>query len=183
MDRFLPFYPPNNLKNQNFEKPKKPRGDIITLHMCSINDNHMIYGSWDIEHGEQNFFVILDYFLFFYPLTTWKIEILENWKKTSGDVIILHKRTKNHDHMVCCSLDMTHRRCNCYFSFWAIFCPFTSNSPKNQNLKKVKKTPGDIIILQKCTKNHDHMLCCSGDMVCDGSNYFSFWAIFCPFTP
>ena len=30
-----------------------------------------------------------------------------------------------------------------YFSFWAIFCPFTPpppNSPKNQNLKKMKKT-------------------------------------------
>ena len=33
-------------------------------------------------------------------------------------------------------------------------------------------------------KNHDHMLCCSWDMVCDGCNcYFSFLAIFCSFTP
>ena len=29
---------------------------------------------------------------------------------------------------------------NCYFSFWAIFCPFTPlTAPKNQNLKKMKK--------------------------------------------
>ena len=66
---------------------------------------------------------------------------------------------------------------------------YTTNNPKNQNFekmkkKKKKKMPGEIIILNKCTKNHDHMLYCSWDMVCDGSNcYFSFWTIFCPFTP
>ena len=32
-------------------------------------------------------------------------------------------------------------------------------------MKKEKKNPGDIIILLKCTKNHDHMLYCSWDMV------------------
>ena len=31
---------------------------------------------------------------------------------------------KNHDHMRCCSCDMTSGNCN-YFTFWAIFCPFT----------------------------------------------------------
>ena len=41
---FLHFYPPNNPKNQNFEKMKKQLGDIITLLMCTINDNHMMYG-------------------------------------------------------------------------------------------------------------------------------------------
>ena len=64
------------------------------------------------------------------------------------------------------------------------FLPFYSpNSPKNQNFEKMKKTPGDIIILHKCTKNHDHMLYCSLDMAHNQCNYFSFWAIFCPFTP
>ena len=46
----------------------------------------------------------------------------------------------------------------------------------------MKKMPGDVIILHKCTKNHDHMLYCLWDIVCD-RYYFSFWAIFCPFTP
>ena len=46
------------------------------------------------------------------------------------------------------------------------------------------KISGDIIILQKCTKNHDQMLYCSSDIACDGCNlHFSFWAIFFPFTP
>ena len=36
----------------------------------------------------------------------------------------------------------------------------------------------------KYTKNHDHMLYCFWDMVCDTCNsYFSFWAIFLPFYP
>ena len=42
---FLPFYLPNNLKNQNFEKLKKIPGDIIILHMLTKNDNQRKYGS------------------------------------------------------------------------------------------------------------------------------------------
>ena len=43
---------------------------------------------------------------------------------------------------------MARDRCNCYFSFWASFCPFTPlTAQKNQNFKKMKKRPGDIIIL------------------------------------
>ena len=45
LDHFLLFYLPNNLKNQNFEKMKNMPGDIIALRMCTINNNHMIYGS------------------------------------------------------------------------------------------------------------------------------------------
>ena len=49
LDHFLPFYPPNNPKNQNFEKLKKTPEDIVNLHMCTINDNHMMYISWDTK--------------------------------------------------------------------------------------------------------------------------------------
>ena len=115
-----------------------------------------------------------------------KIKILKKWKKTPGDIIILQNCTKNQDHVLYCSWDMAHNGCNyCNFSFWTIFCPFTpSNSPRNEKIfLKIKKTPGDVIILHKCTKNHDHMIKCSWNMVHDGCNYFSFWAIFCSFTP
>ena len=82
--------------------------------------------------------------------------------------------------MLHCSWDVMRDGCNC-FSFWAIFCP---NSQKNKNFKKMKKQPGNIIILHKCTKNYDQMMYDSWDMVRDGCNcYFSFWAIFCTFTP
>ena len=80
------------------------------------------------------------FFCPFTPLTTQKIRILKNWKKTSGDIIILYKCTKNHDHMLYCSLDMACNRFNCYFSFWAIFCPFTPlTAQKIKILKKWKK--------------------------------------------
>ena len=73
-----------------------------------------------------------------------------------------------------------------YFElFFFPFYPFAPNIPKNKNQKKnVRKKPGHVIILHKCTKNHDRMLYCSWDMARDGCNcYFSLWAIFCPFTP
>ena len=40
LDCFLPLYPPNN---PNFQKMKKKPGGII-LHICTINDNDMMYG-------------------------------------------------------------------------------------------------------------------------------------------
>ena len=71
-----------------------------------------------------------------------------------------------------------------FFVILGHFLPFYSpKSPKNENIKNMK-TPGDIIILRKCTKTHDQSLFCSWDMVRDWCNcYFSFWAIFCPFSP
>ena len=45
-----------------------------------------------------------------------------------------------------------------FLSFWTIFCPFTPLITPKKNFEKWKNTPGDIIILHKCPKNHDHML-------------------------
>ena len=117
----MPFYPPNNLENQNFEKMRKIVGDIIILHMCTINDHHVIYGSWDMECGRQNF-VILGNFLPFYPNNNLKNKNLEKMKNTLGDIIILHKYTKNHNCLLYCSWDNACDRCNFY---WGIFCSFT----------------------------------------------------------
>ena len=55
---FRPFFsllPPNNPKNQNFEKNEKKTRDIIILNLCTINDNHMMHGSCDTEHNRHNF--------------------------------------------------------------------------------------------------------------------------------
>ena len=41
---FLPFYPPNGPKNQNFEKMRITPGDII-LHMCTKNYDQIMYSS------------------------------------------------------------------------------------------------------------------------------------------
>ena len=48
-----------------------------------------------------------------------------------------------------------------FLSFWiVVFAILPSMDSVNQNFEKMKKTPGDIIILHQYTKNHDHMLHC-----------------------
>ena len=75
LDRLLPFCSPNN-PNQILKKWKTPR-DIIILHMCTINDNHDV---WFFRHWvwRTDLFVILDYFLPFYPPNNLKNQ---NFKK------------------------------------------------------------------------------------------------------
>ena len=120
------------------------------------------YEAWRTES-----LVISDHFLPFYPPNNPKNQNFEKLKKTPGDIIILHKCTKNHDHMLYCSWDMARDGCNCYFSFWTIFCPFTSL--KAQKIKILKKSKEDLEIssFYMCTKNYDQMMYSSWDMVCD----------------
>ena len=74
LNQFLPFYcspqppttpPTQQPKELKFWKKKKNATGIIILHKCTINDKHMIYGSWDINCNKQIFFVILGNFLLF----------------------------------------------------------------------------------------------------------------------
>ena len=64
-------------KNQNFEKIKKTVGDIIILHTCTKNHDHMMHGSWDTELDRQNFLSLWTIFCPFTQLTTWKIKNLK----------------------------------------------------------------------------------------------------------
>ena len=109
---------------KKWKQQKKMLGDIIILYMCTINENHMMYGSWDMEHDRPFFFLILDHFVPFYPPNKPENQNFEKREKTPGD-IILHKCTKNHDDILYLSLDMVLDKCKFYFSFWAFFCPFT----------------------------------------------------------
>ena len=76
----IPPSPPNNLKNQHFQKMNKKPGDIIVLHMCTINGNHMMDGSWDMKCDGQNFLSFWTVFCLFTPLQ--KIKILKKWIKS-----------------------------------------------------------------------------------------------------
>ena len=87
LDHFLSVYPTIAPKIKIWKKCKKTPGDII-LHMCTINEDHMMYGSWDMKL--DSLFVCL--FVFergrgeggiFWPmtlLTTQKIKIFKNEK-------------------------------------------------------------------------------------------------------
>ena len=55
---FLPFYPSNDLRNQNFEKLKK-QPERSSFYTCTKNHDHRLYRSWNMAHDECNF-----YFLF-----------------------------------------------------------------------------------------------------------------------
>ena len=46
---FCPFTLLATWKMKLWKNKKTPR-DIIILHMCTIHENHMMYGSWDMEH-------------------------------------------------------------------------------------------------------------------------------------
>ena len=54
-----------------------------------------------------------------------------------------------------------------------IFCPYgsffallPSNNLENQNFEKMRKASGDIIFLNMCTKNYNHMTYAFWDMEC-----------------
>ena len=69
---FLPFYappPPQQSRKSKFWKNKKSSWKHYHLHKCTINDNHMIYGSWDIKCNRQLF---LSSLVIFYPFTPLK---------------------------------------------------------------------------------------------------------------
>ena len=131
---------------------------------CFTHECHKLqsYLVWFLRYGAQQtkFFVMLDHFLPFHPLTTQKTKFLKNEKNTwrYGE-----QRTE-------------------FFVILDHFCPFNSLTiQKIKILKKMKKIPGDITVLHKCTKNYDHMLYCSWDMAYVIYNLF--WDIFCPFIP
>ena len=141
LGHFLPLYPTNNQGNQNLEKMKNP-ADIIILHVSSINENNMIYGSWDMECDRQYFFSFWTILCHFHPLRTQKIKIFNKRKK---------------------HLEMSFYICVPWMKLYDVwflkhgarqfllildqFLPFYPLNPKNQNFEKMKKTLGDIIIL------------------------------------
>ena len=68
-------------------KLKTIPGDIIILHICPINDNHMMHGSWDKEHYRDNFLSCWSVFCPFTPL--WKKE--KNILRYYHFIIVFHK--------------------------------------------------------------------------------------------
>ena len=128
-----------NPKNQTFEKMKKIAGDIIILHMCTKNHNHMRYSSWDKEWDR----IICHFGPFFALLHSLpnnpENQNFQKMKKASGDVIILNLCNKKHNHMMYAYSDM---ECDdiifCYFRLF--FCSFTPLlTPKIKIWKKCKK--------------------------------------------
>ena len=113
---FCPFTPLLTLKNKIWKNVKKPPGDIILLHMFNVNEDHMMYGLWDIKAWLTEFFDIYGHFSSFILLTFWKF-------KTPGDITILRLCTTNDSHMIYGSWDM---ECNILSHFFCLFTPLTN---------------------------------------------------------
>ena len=95
----------------------------------------------------------------------------------------LHQKWQSYNDIMYDSWDMEHERHN-FLSFWTVFYPFTPLwTQKIRILKKWKKMPQDITILQICTINFSHMMYGYWEIECNKQNFLSFWTIFCSFTP
>ena len=123
-------------------KWKKHPRDII-LHKCIKNDNHIIYGSWDINCNQSIFFVILGHFLPFYhphPLTAQKIKLSKEWKKqleissfyaSVSKLMIIHYTVPE----IWCMMDVI-----VIFHFRLTFVTFTPLTAQKIKIKKKEKT-------------------------------------------
>ena len=136
LGHFLPFYPPKWSQKLKLWK-NEMSGNIILLHMRTINEDHMIYGSWNIRCNRQNFCHFGPFLPFHPPLTTWKIKILKTWKETKRYHFM-------HVHYKCQSYDVRFLRYGVQqIEFFAIldhFCPLTSVwAQKIKILEKNKK--------------------------------------------
>ena len=132
------------------KKEKKTPGDII-LYMCNITGCTVP----EIWSTTDRIFFILDSFLPFYP-TNPKNQNFQKMRKTTRDIIILHKSTKNHDHMPHHSWDATRDGCNFYFSFCASFCPLPPcthsrwSSCENSEKQVLKKKNSNNFAARSC---------------------------------
>ena len=139
LGHFLPFYLPLIIPNIKILKKRKKCLEILSFYtyMCTINEDHMIYGSWNMVQQTE----IFDIFGPFLPIQP--LENLEN-----GHITTLHICTINNNHMMYRSWDMECDRHN-FLSFWTVFWSFTLLwTQKIKLFKKMEKTPEDIIILQ-----------------------------------
>ena len=107
---FLLFYFTNDPEKQNFEKTLK-RPNMNILHTCTLNDNHLMDGSWGMGCGGQNFLSFWTIFCFFAQLTTQKLKLKKKMKTTVGDIIILlHMCSKSYNYMIYSSWDIVRSR-------------------------------------------------------------------------
>ena len=154
---FFALTPPNNPKNQNFEKYEKTTWRYYHFTHVYKNNNRLMYGSWDVERDGENFMSFWIFCCLLCPNNP-ENQNFDKLKKTPGDIIISNVCTIYDNHMMYGSWDIKRYGPN-FLLFWTIFCPFTAlTTQKIKTLKKwrMKKAPGDIIISDMCTTNDNH---------------------------
>ena len=129
------------------------------------------YEVWFLWYGAQQTEFLLIWIIF-YPFTHLITRKIKKYPEILLSYTSLLKMTS-----IWCMVPEIWSVADGTFCHFGPFLPFyLTNNPKNQKFKKMKKVLGDIIILHKCLKNHDHMPYCPWNMACDGCNFlFSFW--------
>ena len=159
--------------------------------MCTINVDHMMYGSWDIKHSRQNFFSFWAIFLPFYPTNNPENQNFQQQKNSLRHYHFTHEWPKSK------SYDVWFLRYGVqqteFFVILGIFLPFYHsphplNNPKNQNFEKLKeKNPLEISSFYTCTINENHKIYGSWDINCNRQIFFchleSFFALLPPNSP
>ena len=150
--------------------------------MFTINEDDILYGSWDIKAWDFDGESFLSFWVIFCPLTlltTRKIKISKKWKKKTKN----KKQNLKILAFYTCILQMmiiwyivlqkwsaTDRIFYQFGPFFALFLPL---QPRKSKLWKN----------EKITINDNHIMYGSWDIKCDRQIFLSLWAIFCPFTP
>ena len=67
---------------------------------------------------------------------------------------------------------MARDRCNCNFSFWTFFCPFTPLTAQKMKISKKSKKHLEISSFYTSVPELMIICHCSWDMVCDRCNFF-----------
>ena len=162
---FGPFFallpPPSPLKIPKIKilkKMKKMPGDIILLYI-HVYHKWRSYDIWFLKYKVQQteIFVILGHFLPFNPrdsLENQNFKIENNTWRYYHFTHLHHKWQSYGVWFLRYGVRATE-----FFCHSGPVLPFyPPMDPENQNFKKIKKTPEDIIILQMCTINGSHSM-------------------------
>ena len=162
-----PFTPLKTQKIKILKKWKKKKYCWRYHHFIHVYQKWQSYHVRFLRYGvrQRELFVILGYFLPFYPTSNLPKQ-KSSWRYYWFTQVI--------SCMVPEKWSMMDRICLNFGPF------FTLQQPEKAKFWKNEKKPRDIITLHKCTKKHDYMLHCSWDTRRNRCNiHFSFWAIFC----
>ena len=132
--------------------------------MCTISEDHIIYGSWNIRRDRQK---ILSFWTI---LCTFTLEISSFYTNVPKVMIICYTVPEIR-HVT----DVIH-----IFHFGLFFALLPHWRSKKSKCQKNEKTPGNIIILHMCTKNNDEMMYvpeiwCATDGRTDGQSHIQRW--------
>ena len=146
----------------------------MNLHKCTINDDHMINGSWDINSNRQIFLTSWAIFCPFTPLTARKMKIP---KKRNKHLEISSFYTSVPKIMIICFTvpeiwHMTH--VTFIFHFGLFFALLPPNSPKNENIKKWKKYL-ELSSFYKCSPKIMIRWCMVPEIWCETDGWTDEW--------